>query len=448
MEKIIPRHAESQSDVNQMTTTERRQRAVKFGKTIKEICMKMIKEAKNKEVQFLFGMPFPIAPVNDTMLNMVIGDAGAGKSLLFRSLMENILRSEDFQDVIVIYLDLEFQDSVAAERNFDALLENERFFMHIPLSVEKLKNVYSVQKYSIAFIKYLSDLISSDEYENKRFIVFIDSFEDFIDDTSDDRELKVIFRELQNLKNTTIFFNHHITKSDIAKALKFRGSMVIKAKLTSMVYLKEKIIPNDNEIGFVLEVLKMRVASEVRNVTAIINKDDFVLKTVKIVDDRDAIFILKNIYFVLVKEKEMLKTELVHIISKKTGKSKQKVMEVLSKHEKFFHISTKEKNAHVYSLTADIDILNEYLALFGLGDISVTNSEAKRELLEYLEKRDPEEDINLEIRYEDKLYVFPKVKTVRYEVHKLNDGLVKRILETLKEKDSFIDTIEALNINF
>lgn len=450
MEKINPKHSKSQHAENQhlRQSPDWAQRVTKFGKTIKEVCMKEILEAKNREVQFAFGLPFPIAPQGDVMLNMVIGDAGAGKSLLFRALMENIIRSDEFSDVVIIYLDLEYQDYVAAERRFDELLKNDRFYMFTPLAIEKMKEVYGVSQYSFAFIEYISDFIKTHEMRDKRFVIFIDSFEDFVDDTSDDKELKAIFRKLQSLHGVTIFFNHHITKNDIAKALKFRGSMVIKAKLTSMIYLKEKLIPNDNEIGFVLEVLKMRVSFGVSNVTVMVNREDFVLKAIKIVDDQDAVFILKNAYFLLVKEKELTKTDLIQTVSRRTGKSKQKVAEVLSKHERLFNIVTKEKNAHIYSLTTDVNVLDEYLALFGLGDVSITSSSVKRELLEYLDKKNLEEDIDLRIQYEDKIYVFPKLKTIKYELHKLNDGLVKRILDALKEKDSFLNTVEALNINF
>ena len=389
-----------------------------------------------REVEFLYDLPFPVASFGETaVINMLIADAGAGKSLLVRSIIQNVLNDERYKNDLIVYIDLEFQEQIAKQRKFHELFIFDNFVYVENGFIEKLKERYKTKVVSTTIKNFLAELTSL----NKRVIVFVDSFEDFIEDSSSDVELKRVFYSLLSLKSLTLIFSHHISKNELqTKGMRFRGSMIIKAKLSSLVFLKEKIEQNDYDVVFNLEVLKMRAYYESnRNISIVVDTNTFEMKAVEIVADKEEIAILKSIYFTL-REREMLKkTELRDIVREKTKKSKHKVESVINKHADLFNVSIQDKNTHYYSLTNNISILDNYLALMGLGDSSL--SDAKIELLNELEKFSDDEDVNIEVNRGDKVIVYKKILTIKSNIYKMTDDEAEIVLKKLRELNTSVE---------
>lgn len=366
----------SDSDDNNIAKAQKNQALIDFLKQHNAELKQKIENAKH--IEFLLNLPFPTANVGESAIaNMVIADAGAGKSLLVRGIIGNAL--EQYKNDIFVYIDLEFQEQIAKERKFQDLFKYDNFIYIDTDLIDKLREKYKVKVTATAIKSFIKDLV--DAYKESRVIVFIDSFEDFIEDTSNDTELKRMFQGLLSIKSLTVNFSHHITKDEMkSKNMKFRGSMVIKAKLSSLVFLNEKI-QQDMDITMSLEVLKMRAFYEGSNaITVTMNTENYNIKTIDIVADKEEIAILKTIYFTLLKEKRMKKTELRDAVRDKTRKSRAKVEAVLAKYSNFFDISVGEKNTQFYAITTNVEMLDKYLAVCGLGNS--TFSEIKQNLFD------------------------------------------------------------------
>jgi len=401
-----------------------------FLNTHKVSLKKRIENAK--DIEFLAGLPFPLSAVGENaVLNMIIGDAGAGKSLKVRAVIGSILSDVRYKDDIVVYVDLEFQEQIAKQRKFTELLDYENFIYVDTELLEKLKDKYKTKVASTTIKNFLFELTNI--YNNSRIIVFIDSFEDFIDDTSNDTELKRVFRSLLSLKSTTINFSHHISKNEISSnSMRFRGSMVIKAKLSALLYLKEKIDQNDRESLINLEILKMRAFYQgAKAISIVIDTDTFKMKSIDIVADKEEISILKAIYFILKENGELKKTDLRDKVREKTKKSKAKVEAVISKYSDFFDVSIQNKNTHYYSLTTKKDVIDKYLAMLGLGDSSL--SDVKVNLLKELENIDDDKELNIEVKDErDTLIVYRDKKNIKSNIYTMSDFVASEILKKLE----------------
>lgn len=391
----------------------------------------IIQEIQNaKPPEYLRDMPIVLAELKGSaVINMIIADAGAGKSLFTRAAVAEVLKDDDF---IVLEYNLEYMEIVEKERNFPELLENGRFNLIRGKDVESVREALHCKTTAEAIIRNIKDFRRN--YPNKRIYVVVDSFEDFIEDTNDDKELKRIFKEISLMEGVTFHFNHHISK-DISKpnALRSRGSMVIKKQVVSMLYLKQKVAENDFTTLFEFEITKIRTLYKpTQKVSIRMDNGTYTIKDVITTGDTEEIKVLKSAYFALKKESPITKTKLIETISKSLRKRKEKVRAILDKHTDMFAVEKGDRRLEYYSLTTNEDTLERYQAMLGLGDVGL--SDVKAELLRELDGRDPDEDVNIEISLNGKAVSYQKLKTIRYNLYRMSDEEAEAILSKLKPK--------------
>lgn len=342
------------------------------------------KIAQAKPVQYALDLPIVLPSANEeSALHVLVADAGKGKSIFSLCLASSILSRYD--DTVVVYYDLEFSEVVAKERQVHVLLEKfeNRFFYFGLDFVDAIKQFLDAQQDSLAIIyatHYFRQL-----FPEQRLVVFVDSFEDFIGNSSNDEELKGILRAmLSTTKGVCWVLNHHIGK-DLSKdpTMSFRGSMVIKAKVTSMLLLTARTKETDFQELFELVPLKIRTAyPPAQKLLVRLSLQNWCIQNVDITSDSEEVFILKNVFFVLKKVKEMKKTELVRTVSEKTQKHHEKVAKTLEKHKEYFDIRRGEKNAQIFRLPTG-DRLERFLALIGM---PLAFSEEKFELQQMVQE--------------------------------------------------------------
>ena len=389
---------------------------------------KIKEEIENvKPVKFLLNLPVVLSEEQAT-INMILADAGKGKSLFNRSIIGSLIDNEEF---IFLYFDLEYIAQISKERKFNELLERDNFYLITPEDVEEIKEEANIKTTSLVIHKIVEEFVKA--YKDKKVIVFIDSFEDLIEDTSDDKILKRAFQKLLSLKRTTFIIAHHIAK-DITKtnAMRFRGSMVIKAKISSMLYITNRTKETDFEELFEIEILKIRAMYKpVKKLSVRLNLQDFKVLDVITETDTEEIFILKQAFFILKKERQLTKTELIKKVSEKAHKHKDKVRAVIERNPNLFETEKGEKRTIYYRLTTNKDNLDKYLAVLGLGDSSL--SEVKQELLEILDNMKDEEEINIEVKKDDgSLIVYKKVKSIKNDIYNMPDEIAEQITNILK----------------
>lgn len=387
-----------------------------------------------KEPSYVGDIPI-VLPNEDetTVFNMFVADAGVGKSLLSRAVIQYIL--DNYDDIVVIWVDLEFQEMVAKQRRILDLIANysNRFYLitqnnvnEIRENSKKLKTTFSIVNFLLSELKkHMSD---------KRFFCVIDSFEDLVEDTSNDTELKRHFNNLSNLKSFSFLFNHHINKDAVkSHSMRFRGSMIIKAKLSTLLLIQNKTKEDDFTLLFELLVLKVRTAfPPSQKISVRVDINNFEIKDMLITTDVEEIKILKSIYFLLMKEKELQKTVLVNTVSQEVKKRKEKVRAVIQKYSRFFDFAKGVRNEEKVSLTKNVDLLDEFCSLIGVQNRNYT--EKQRELWKVLLDMNDDDVIDLTVNFDNKIVEYKYVKTLKNHIHELNDKQVDYILSNLVNK--------------
>jgi len=405
----------------------------------KESILIEIEEAK--EPEFLLDLPIVLAEEQAT-LNMILADAGKGKSILNRCIAGSIVNNDNF---VILYFDLEYIASISKQRKFNELQNFDNFHLITPSMIEEVKEQTGIKTTATAVKEIIKSF--TENLPDKKFIVFIDSFEDLIFDTSDDKELKRILNgQYLRLPRTTFIISHHIAKDPFKQnAMKFRGSMVIKAKVSSMLYLTTRSKENDFTELFELEILKIRAMYKpVKKITARLDLENFKLENVSFTTNSEEIKILKSAFFILKKEQSLTKTQLIEKIKEQTGKAKEKIREAIDNNLGFFNIEKGEKRAVHFSITTNKSSLDRYLAMLGLGDSSLT--ETKEELLKELEDIPEDKDLNIEIETDKGTIAKYKLKkTIKNNIYNITDNEALKILEKLKEIKKETTTIMILN---
>ncbi len=363
------------SDSNNSTKKETfQEQLAKAQLTKQDIIEEEIIEAK--EPQYLLDLPIVVAEKNeDTILNMILSDAGMGKSLFVRSLLTDIVKD----DIIILYFDLEYVPVVSKERKFQELTKYKNFVLIRAKDIWEFKEKTKISTTATIVNNMIEGFITM--YKDKKIMVIIDSFEDYIEDTSNDTELKRVLRKVLSYKGVTCLINHHISKDTLrSDAMRFRGSMVIKAKVTSMLFLKSRKKENDFEELFEFEILKIRTAYKpVRKLSVRVDLKEFKIKDVIVTSDSEEIYILKTAYFILKKEEKLKKTELINLISEKINKNITKIRSVIDKNIEFFIVEKGDKRTEYFSLNLNKDKLDKLFSIIG---ISGKLSEEKQKLFD------------------------------------------------------------------
>ena len=380
-----------------------------------------------KEPEYLLDLPILVSD-DDAVLNMLLADAGMGKSLLERCIVGSVIDDDRF---VVIYFDLEYISAVAKQRKFDELLTRENFFLVRPMDIDDLRSKTTLKTTARIVYRILKEF--TEHYTNKKFLVIIDSFEDLVEDTSNDTELKRVLYDLLSLKRITYLIAHHISKGGVLnKAMLFRGSMVIKAKVSSMLYLTKRTKENDFEELFELDILKIRsMYKSVNKISVRLNFNEFKVKDILIATNTEEIKVLKEAYFLLRREGTLTKTNLIKMLAESLQKNKDKIRDIIDSHLDMFDIKKGERRTEYFSLTTNKEILDSYLAKLGLGDSSL--SDVKVNLLRELENIDDNEELNIEVKDErDTLIVYKYKKTIVSNIYRMSDFVASEILEKLR----------------
>lgn len=383
--------------------------------------------------EFLLGdFPIVVAGFLEATLNIIYGDSGVGKSLLAQSLMRSVLESSE--DFIVVWFDLEYQAGIAKQRKVDSLIRDfpGRFFL-VVYSEEYVKAFRERYRREYTHARFLWAICNDirKEFPEKRLLVFVDSLEDLISDTSDDREIKTIFHSLLSLKGVTFVFSHHIAKGELSSGLRFRGSMVIKAKLSSLVHIQKKEDINDFEAEFSVNIHKMRALWDGGSMVLVcIDKENLKVKSIVKNTDSYERKVLREAYFILKRENEMKKTDLVKAISSKLKTHHEKVRDVLDKYQKYFAVRKGKHNTHYLML--NYHVIGEYMAHIGLdNELSEVKQELVNELYTMRESGKEISPIKF-IREDGSLVEYRSIEGLLKNIYRMSDNEAHEILKSLK----------------
>lgn len=376
--------------------------------------------------QFLLGdleneenPPFPVVLRG---INLIVADAGMGKSLISRGLLERLKNRPDIGDFGFVYADYEFDPSVAKERRFNELLEvlGDKFILLVPETEEEWSKFFFENKGYIPYLepeeleifeKELAKIKKEEKlsfrqkvffalvfFQAHRFIdviVVVDSLEDLIVNTSDDGEAKRFINIALSRPNVTYIFNHHVRKAQGRENplhFSFRGSQVWRGKAKSMLHIVDVTFEDDFTVSWEVYITKMRVKyiPGIRRLFVRLDTTTFDL-AYHFNANREAVYILRNIYFALKQHKEMKTKELIEYVRKKIKKSPNKVKEVLREFETYFHVENRGK-AKVFSLPKSEEALAELENLLGIED-----SKALNQMISLLKKMKPEKKYEVEV---------------------------------------------------
>lgn len=382
-----------------------------------------------KEPEYLLDLPIVLAEKNGVaILNMVLSDAGMGKSLFTRILLSDVVENDD---VVVLYFDLEYIATVSKERNFQKLFDNNNFILIRYSDVDEIRQKTRLN--TTATI--VNNLIEGFKmrYPDKKIVAIIDSFEDYIEDTANDTELKRVLYKALSIKGVTYIINHHITKDEMkSNSMRFRGSMIIKAKVTSMIYLTERHKENDFEELFEFEILKIRTAYKpTRKLSVRVNLNELRIKDVIISSNNEEIYILKTAYFILKKEKKLQKTELIKLIAQKVNKNIDKVRNVIDKNIEFFNVEKGEKRTEYYSLNTNADKLDKLLALLGINNNFSEQKQTLFDMCKALQLNNIEQIAEIKTNSSSPIHIYTSLSSILNNVYKLSDSEADEILESL-----------------
>jgi len=349
---------------------------------------------KNAELPEFFlgsvgeGNAFPI-PKGGIVL--ITADAGSGKSLLSRALVEQIKKQSD---VGFVYADYEYDPSVAKQRKFFKLLDKleDRFLYIIPeleeefwefLTSGDVEKILEPEEWEI-FQKELGEIkrsklnlrqkifLATVFFQSHRYIdviAIVDSLEDLIENTSDDAEVKRFINMALKRPNITYIFNHHIRKPGKGEITKFsfRGSQVWRNKAKVMLHIAETSKEDDFTLAYEIWITKIRVAymNGIDRVFVRVNTETFDMDY-HFNADKEAVYILKHIYFALKKFGELKKSELKEYVKKQAHKGTEKVEEVLKNYSHLLE-TRKQGKAIIYTLPEGEKLL-ELKRFIGLTD--------------------------------------------------------------------------------
>lgn len=389
----------------------------------------IISEVENSQLPELFldDFPFVLASQDEATLNMLFGDSGVGKTLLNQCLINSLL--DNYDDVIVVWFDLEYQSSVAKQRGIHNI-NSDRFFYLATTStaIEEYEKLTQKKFTTSRFIYDLTKSIS-EHYKYKRCVVFVDSLEDMLNDTSDDKEIKKVFSDMLRLKGVSFVLSHHIAKADISTALRFRGSMVIKAKLSSLVYVEKKEDINDFEAEYSLQIVKIRTLWEGnRKITVIIDKQNMRIKNIDIMHDSTQKKVMREAYFLLKKHNKLKKTELIEMISKSIKISKESVRKIIDANSDLFTISVLSHNRQEYSI--NLKKIDEFCVVIGIDN---ELSDTKKALIHLIDSVD---NAKFEVRRDDGSLVVHTVDSIRNSIYKMSDNEANQIIQLIKQQSN------------
>jgi len=413
------------------------------------------------------GNAFPI-PKNG--ITVITAKSGGGKSLLSRAILQKFL---DDPDTGIIYADYEFEKSVAKERkysDFKKPIKEGRFTLLTQVNEEndwevlikgKLYRQYLDPEELEDFEKELKIIqqaklserqkifLSVIYFYSHRFIdviVVVDSLEDIIANSSDDKEVKKFLEFILKRPNITVIFNHHLRKAikgeQITEQDIVRGSRVIVNKAKAVLFITDTTDEDDFTKSYEIKILKMRTKylTGIDKVYVRVNTENYEL-TYHFNADREKIYILKQIYFTLKQYKELNTRELIEKVKEKARKSPNKINEVLKEYQSYFDI-TKHGRATIYRLPTG-DKLFQLENLLGLEDKEY--KQLVNSIAEFIPKIPP--DWEKEITLKSGTVLKLNKKTIETNLHRwskqwLNEiyyALAKEFLEV--DVENFPDTL-------
>ncbi|MEO0304545.1 MAG: hypothetical protein ABIM64_04715 [candidate division WOR-3 bacterium] len=418
----------------------------------------------SKDVEFILDLPLIY-----NSINFIVGDSGAGKTILNQCIINSLLRKKE--DCIIVWLDYEFQSSVAKQRRIDILLEKYPSLIYIDAEnyiidhnsriddkIENIKNtidknekrkkneeINMLVKEKIEnpadFVLRISSLFCNSNSDKDKIIFVIDSFEDVVENTSDDVRIKNFLRSLLNFcsHNATYIISHHIgKKQDITDSMRFRGSMVIKNKCASMllIHSKEKETDTDNDYIYSIEILKLRAyASFSRKFFLTVslgndNDNDYVIKKVEKNYDVNTRQVIREAFFLLRSHKHMKKTDLVLSIHKETKVARERVRNIIDSNSDLFNVSVDRHNTQIYSI--DINKIEQICLMSGIV-VEEHLTIPKQQLIKTLDSVDDDMDLNIEIKNSSGVItVYKKKAAILNAIFSISDEDVVALIQNIK----------------
>ena len=352
-------------------------------------------------------VPFPIV---EGGIALVAGEPGRGKTLLLYSLIKHLIQ----KGYSVLYADYEFSPDEAKGRRLHELIslaENGKFFILTPTNEDELmgdfltllkqeEDIFLLPEEFEIFKKEAQEILRDKKlssrqkvfflmvyYISHKFInpvVFVDSLEDLISNTSDDAEIKTFMKYALAKPQITFVLNHHLRKRvDRNSFITFRGSQILKAKARSLLIIADMEKEDDFTISqtILIEKIRSKYPAGIDKVYTRIDTNTWDLDY-EINTDREAIYILKTAFFILRERSELKKTELIELIRKRVRKSKEKIGNVLSEYAYLFEVKRGKANSQIYTLPEGEKLL-ELKRFIGLTDRDYEESVNRvRELIE------------------------------------------------------------------
>jgi len=337
-------------------------------------------------------VPFPIV---EGGICLVAGEPGKGKTLLLYSLIKRLIQS----GYSILYADYEFSPDEAKGRRLHELIsiaKDGKLFVLTPTNEDEImedflallkqnEDIFLLPEEFEIFKKEAKEILGDKKlsfrqkvfflmvyYMSHKFInpvVFVDSLEDLISNTSDDMEIKTFMKYALAKPQITFVLNHHLRKRiDRNSFITFRGSQVLKAKARSLLIIADMEKEDDFTINqtILIEKIRSKYPAGIDKVYTRIDTDTWDLDY-EINTDKEAVFILKTAFFILREKGELKKTELIELIRKKVRKSKEKIGNVLSEYAYLFEIKRGKANSQIYILPQGEKLL-ELKRFIGLTD--------------------------------------------------------------------------------
>ncbi len=352
-------------------------------------------------------VPFPIV---EGGLALVAGEPGQGKTLLLYSLIKRLIQN----GYSILYADYEFSPDEAKGRRLHELISlagDGKLFVLTPTNEDELMNdfltllkqgedIFLLPEEFETFRKEAKEILGDKKlsfrqkvfflmvyYMSHKFInpvVFVDSLEDLISNTSDDTEIKTFMKYALAKPQVTFVLNHHLRKRvDRNSFITFRGSQVLKAKARSLLIIADMEKEDDFTISqtILIEKIRSKYPAGIDKVYTRIDTNTWDLDY-EINTDKEAIYILKTAFFILRERNELKKTELIELIRKRVRKSKEKIGNVLSEYAYLFEVRRGKANSQIYTLPEGEKLL-ELKRFIGLTDRDYEESVNRvRELME------------------------------------------------------------------
>ncbi len=367
-------------------------------------------------------------------INVVVGRAGSGKSLLSFSVVFEIAKTK--QDWNIFYIDRDNPDNLPADRGIPFLMEEKainvdrkRMFYinrvyadwmdNVLKKIGKYEEIYKIRKNKLK--RAIKSIACLSPY--RQTLVVVDSFESY-GDYNDDSFVKESLEEVRNHKNITCLIIHHLNKiGDI------KGLTRIEDAVDSIYQVQETVRDDEGNIKQIaLKAYKRRYSRLKENITFKFNSLELAETQDVYISDKEKV-ILRTAIKVLQDSNELPQEELVKKIVEKVNIYKHRVRQVISDYvNKVFKITTTKGNRKVYSL---LGVRNKYM------EVLYELSQEKQALLDAVKSYElayGELSCPVKLEVKGKLVEYKTFSTIQNNVFSMSREEAEEILEILSER--------------